>query len=720
MRRRLRLLLLRGALALSDLIWHVMHRLKPRGIPACRHSADNGLSVIIPERGSPDLLAECLESVTCASDQLSEPSEVIVVVDGGSQDDYQELAERFRTVRWLFSSRTSGISSALQKGLAAARHEWAYILNNDVILDREALRQVMRWRAPHVFGIASQIFFRDPARRRQETGWANFRIEDGCLEMFHAEPEDERTVRGGFCAGSGASLFQKRILEQVFDREEPYSPFYWEDTEWSIVAWKMGFEVLFCPASRVWHCHRATISKFYPPQEVQRIFRRNALRFQLRNLKFIVSINRLCSEIMELDDVSFRELVGAKNTWRVFKARVRSARYRFDDSCLQNACARFYLQPPAGRCKPLILVVTPVALFPPSHGAAKRMHRLMQPLLDRFHVVVLSGEAESYSKESRKYLEGFFAIHMVTGRIGQMESPPERAGPIFPALIQELKRRIGCDRPDLVQIEFIELAPLIAMAPKNAPWGITLHEMTASGIGGIPEHLSRVQMKMVDRYDALIVTCAEDRSLLRKPARTVVIQNGMDPGDCAYASSENNTAILFSGSLRNKCNLDSIQMFLERVYPRLRERVPALQLWLLGGHGALARAEALPCFWQTGVTVYEYIGDPCRFLQRCAVTIHPVLGRRGSSLNLIDALAAGRVCVSTAEGARGQLAADFPSLLTVDGIERFYDPLARLLCDPALRVTLEKPHVQGWQDHGWRGPSQELLALYLRLLSRSS
>ena len=35
------------------------------------------------------------------------------------------------------------------------------------------LSALLPWRAPHVFGIASQIYFRDAKKRREETGWTD-------------------------------------------------------------------------------------------------------------------------------------------------------------------------------------------------------------------------------------------------------------------------------------------------------------------------------------------------------------------------------------------------------------------------------------------------------------------------------------------------------------------------------------------------------------------
>jgi GT2 family glycosyltransferase len=341
------------------------------------------------------MLSECLSSAFAAANCLSQPFEIIVVVDGGNPDDYRNLAGQFQSACWIFNNSSLGYSGAIRRGLEAAHYDWVYLLNSDMILDERALAEVFRWSAPHVFAVGSQIFFKDTARRREETGWAKFKILDGCIEIYDDPPEDEVTVRGAAYAGGGSSLFQRRLLRKILGGYDPYYPFYWEDFEWSTIAWKMGYEIIFCPASKAWHYHRATISRFYPPEEIQRVFKRNAIQFQLRNLRHLGSFEQLSARIMNLDPVSFWDIVGRKNVWRVFRTRLSSAYCAFDDECLRYVCDKYLLKPRAELTRPSVLVVSPFAIYPPSHGGAMRLCHLLQHLSADFDLIVLSDEQEA-------------------------------------------------------------------------------------------------------------------------------------------------------------------------------------------------------------------------------------------------------------------------------------------------------------------------------------
>jgi len=320
-----------GSLFVLDRICHWLRR--STGIPACVSTAP-GVSVLIPERENVALLEDCLESLARAASHIAEPLEVIVIVNGSEPNSYAGLGEKYQQVKWLFSKRPLGFSPAIRRGLEIAAYDWVYLLNNDMIVDPTAIREVMRCRAPDVFAVASQIHFKDPAKPREETNWTDFRISDGVIEISDVVPEDSENVRDSFYAGGGSSLFQRRVLMAVISRWDPYHPFYWEDVEWSTIAKKKGYRVLFCPRSNVRHTHRATVSKFYPASEVDRIFRRNGYLYQLRNLTQTGSLRRLFCRAARSDWKTVLELLRPKTLLGVHAARARNWFYPGDDTCM--------------------------------------------------------------------------------------------------------------------------------------------------------------------------------------------------------------------------------------------------------------------------------------------------------------------------------------------------------------------------------------------------
>ena len=85
---------------------------------------------------------------------------------------------------------------------------------------------------------------------------------------------------------------------------------------------------------------------------------------------------------------------------------------------------------------------------------------------------------------------------------------------------------------------------------------------------------------------------------------------------------------------------------------------------VLGGDDASA-AEDHPEFAQWDVEVCGHRDDVPALLARSTMSINPQTCIRGSALKLIESLTAGRVCVSTADGARGFLDTGLSGLITV-------------------------------------------------------
>ncbi|MES2606345.1 MAG: glycosyltransferase, partial [Pseudomonadota bacterium] len=243
----------------------------------------NGVSVLIPESGTPDLLEATLAHATAAVAVLAEPTEIIVQVNGAEASLYIALQQQFPTVIWRFTAEALGFNGAIEAGLQAVKHAGVYLLNSDMRIAPDALQQLLPYRTPSAFALASQIFFADPARRREETGWSDFYVHGARTVTYERDPGDMQMARGSFYAGGGSSLFRTDLLREYVRDSRAYSPFYWEDAEWGARAWTEGLECVFVPASIAVHEHRGTIKRRFSTAEIDRIVDRNALLFELRH-----------------------------------------------------------------------------------------------------------------------------------------------------------------------------------------------------------------------------------------------------------------------------------------------------------------------------------------------------------------------------------------------------------------------------------------------------
>ncbi len=287
-----------------------------------RKHSDPGLSILIPERDNPRELAACLEGARSAALVWTKacpgPLEIIVVVNGSPASDYRALVAEYPAVRWQFHDRALGFSGAVAAGLRDVRFDWVYLLNNDAILEPEALAALAPLRDARVFAIASQIFLRDTTRFRDETNWTALFLDDGLATIHDCIPQSETPVEG-FYAGGGASLFQTDVLRKVMDASV-YHPFYWEDVEWGWRARKLGYRCVFCPGSVARHTRRGTIARNYSPLEIEAVTRRHRLLFQLRNLGGSAALNRALEEAANTPDSQF--FLQWRTLWKIVEGRL--------------------------------------------------------------------------------------------------------------------------------------------------------------------------------------------------------------------------------------------------------------------------------------------------------------------------------------------------------------------------------------------------------------
>lgn len=700
----------------------LLARLRPGPARIARGERGRGISVVIPERGTPDLLVDTLTALDAALARIAEPYQVIVVVNGASRDDYAELLARWPGHDWQFHAEALGFNGAIDAGLAAARYDWSYLLNSDMRLDADALAHLLPYRAAHVFAITSQIFFTDPTRRREETGWSDFHENPARAEVYERDPGDLQLARGNLYPGGGSSLCRTDVLRRYVADSRDYNPFYWEDADWGIRAWSEGWEVVFCPASHAHHQHRGTVRRYFDEQEVARVIARNELLFDLRHRWTRRHPLRTLQRFVHFDAKSRRELRGIGLAARVFRSRVATERARRNGLRFDRITRdRWYLPERADTARrPRVLLVSPFALFPPAHGGARRATELVARLANDVDFFLLGDEASLYGEASEPWMRHLRGALLVEGR-GDVagEAPlslPERlTRHAWPGLRAALETAVARFRPDIVQVEFMELAELAPETSRTTPrWLLCLHDVYLDARDPASDARQRAA---IARYDA-VVACSDEDAALLMPQPATLIGNGATDRRASYTASPDDL-LLFMGPFRYAQNLHGILAFIDEAWPALRAEFPGLRLRILGGVESAAIAERDARLRQSGIELVSAFVDPAPHLADCSLSINPQLDIRGSSIKLIESLLAGRVCATTADGARGFAQATLQGLQASDTIAGMTQTIAPLLRDRTLRHRLERADPDALSAFTWDAMAARQRALYQTLCVES-
>lgn len=671
-----------------------------------------GISVIIPERDNPVILKTCLESLAQAIGEIHEPCQIIVVANGAPEARYQKLVELFPAVSWINVVEPLGFSSAIRLGLERAKFEWVFLLNNDMRLEPDCLVELTPYRAPDVFSIASQIFFEDETRRREETGLTGIRIAEDDVHLFDRDVDSTAVVEHLY-SGGGASLFRKSLLKRYIALAHSYDPFYWEDVDWGARATIEKYRNLFVPSAKVWHLHRATVSRFYTPEQVNRIFERNKwiyyLRFGLRGVNPFYLGRKLrdsgCANgkvVVGLIFACFK--IGAINANEFISGKYFSA------SLHKSQLHNFQL--------PWMLLVVPFAIYPKAHGAAIRQHNLYRELSKYFNIWLISDEGIEYDGMSWEDSAPFVRVSLV-------KSPrPETTGlrsarmkiharEQLRALIVDAFERVS---PEIIQIEHEELCELIDIRKKDMLWAITLHDVNI-GLGEDAAIADAHLLKALAKYDAIFTVSPDDAQLL--PTASQCIENGVDPHKFFPVSASSGKRLVFVGPFRYAPNLEAMELFINNLWPALRSKYPEIKLQILAGlEDSIAFVDEHPVFQQPGIELVDTTDRVNEYLDSATLVINPLEGIRGSCLKTIEALACGRICISTRDAARGLDAYGFTNLKIAENWAEFLALIQRYLDDDSLRIAEEYPDVTKLQSFYWSARANQQLAVYQELSSK--
>jgi GT2 family glycosyltransferase len=233
------------------------------------------VSVVIPNFNGASLLERNLPSVLEALQHYPGDGEVIVVDDGSSDASLEVLQTRFPEVRCLIHPQNRGFSEAVLTGVREAKTEAIVLLNSDVQPDEGFLLPLLvRLREPQVFSVQSAIRVNGPDPH--PLCLTRFAYRWGALKRLE-------TLRLGsepwLCLyASGGSMAVKRSMFLDFEGFLPLlKPFYWEDFELGLRAWRSGLETWLVPTSLVWHQEQGTIRDHVKKQRIRFALQRNKL-----------------------------------------------------------------------------------------------------------------------------------------------------------------------------------------------------------------------------------------------------------------------------------------------------------------------------------------------------------------------------------------------------------------------------------------------------------
>ncbi|MFM6935069.1 MAG: glycosyltransferase family 2 protein [Flavobacteriales bacterium] len=272
-----------------------------------------GISIIIPNYNGQQLL---VETINCAIEALVTSGITdyeIIVTDDASSDDSELLVKKtFPGICFLKSPINTGFSGNVNRGIQVAQKELVLLLNSDVHLaPAYFIDQIPLFEDVQTFGVMGKIL--DQATKEVQDGAKAAQINGLRIESNKNIYSGDAILPTLFLSGANA-LIRRAYLTKVSGLNELFNPYYSEDVELGLRAWRFGFKLYYQPKSICYHALSSTIKKL-PNEKVQVIAKRNKHYLHFLHLPFLLNWCYLISVFIR----SFAQLLAGRTLhWKAF------------------------------------------------------------------------------------------------------------------------------------------------------------------------------------------------------------------------------------------------------------------------------------------------------------------------------------------------------------------------------------------------------------------
>jgi glycosyltransferase involved in cell wall biosynthesis len=372
-----------------------------------------------------------------------------------------------------------------------------------------------------------------------------------------------------------------------------------------------------------------------------------------------------------------------------------------------------------------ILLLASSLPYPPHGGGALRTFGIIRGLYEAGHDVSLACfHDDAVAVSSTPLAEYCSRIETVpppqrsmTDRLRALalSGQPDLAGRLESSAMRDtLRRLLSAVDFDVVQFQGLEMAIYLPFVREHQPTArlvydafnaeYMLQRRIAEVDRGNPRKLhaalySTIQAGRIARFerqicasaDAVIAVSSEDAESLRpfRPdGKVYLLPNGIYVDDYAQprqALDLGHHALVFTGKMDYRPNVDAALWFTGTILPLIRRRCPDAKLYIVGQKPQFSLQSLSE---KNNVEITGWVAEVQPFLHAAAVYVAPLRMGAGTRLKMLEAMASGCAIVATPVAASGLEPETQAAMLLADSETTFADAVIRLLEAPEERAEL--------------------------------
>jgi len=196
------------------------------------------------------------------------------------------------------------------------------------------------------------------------------------------------------------------------------------------------------------------------------------------------------------------------------------------------------------------------------------------------------------------------------------------------------------------------------------------------------------ELKMLKEFDKVFITSPFDKQYLVDNSQNVIdnliiIPNGVKEELLIRKNNfKEEKWIVFLGKMNYSPNVDAVIYFAKRIFPLIIKIEDDLKFIIVGSNPT---KEILKLGRRKNIKVTGFVEDPYEYLEKAKIVVAPLRFGAGTQYKILEAMALGKVVVTTSKGARGISGEDGKHFIIVDNEKEMSKKILDLIDDKLKR-----------------------------------
>ncbi len=231
--------------------------------------------------------------------------------------------------------------------------------------------------------------------------------------------------------------------------------------------------------------------------------------------------------------------------------------------------------------------------------------------------------------------------------------------------------------------------------------------------------LKKYELSVLNEYDGIAAITKSDANLLKQLGcykSLTDIPFGIDVGKYTVDYTNQNTDLFHIGAMNWMPNQQGIKWFLDKVWHLVHNELPDLKFYLAGR----AMPEWLLQSTYPNVKILGEVEDAKSFIQSKAIMIVPLSSGSGIRIKIIEAMAMGKLVITTSVGAEGINYTNNENIIIANNIDEFKSAVIDATSNKEKQIMIAKNARELIEkEHDNNTITDKLLAFYKQILKES-